>query len=87
MPAKCIVQETVQFNGQFGCSMREIEGVQVSTDKGGSVRVFPQDQLEEPKLRTSQSVLENAKSALRITRLQMCSGTCAGCTNKEQYFA
>ena len=64
LPAKCIVQETIQFNGQFGCSMCEIEGVQVQTDKGGSVRVFPQNKLEEPKLRSSQSVLQNAKSAL-----------------------
>ena len=45
LPAKCMVQETVQFNGYFGCSCCEKEGENVSTSKKGSTVVFPQETL------------------------------------------
>eukprot|EP00111_Clytia_hemisphaerica_P021545 TCONS_00063373-protein len=41
LPAKCLVQETVQFNGYFGCSCCEIKGQNVSTSKNGSKIAFP----------------------------------------------
>ena len=49
--------------------MCEIEGTQLSTEKGGSVRVFPQYQMEEFQLRTPQRVVQQAKDALTTNEI------------------
>jgi hypothetical protein len=65
LPAKCIVQEFVQFNGQFGCSFCEEGGKLLTTERGGHVRVFPKVSLmENAPLRTKQRVVAQALVAL-----------------------
>lgn len=65
LPAKCIIQDTIQFNGRYGCGFCEEEGKSISTDKGGHVMVFPKTDLElfAPS-RTQESVIAQATIAL-----------------------
>ena len=65
LPAKCVIQETVQYNGKYGCSFCEEEGKIVTTQRGGHVRVFPKSSLtEDANLRTKERVLAQALVAL-----------------------
>lgn len=41
LPAKCLVMNMVQFNGEYGCSKCLQPGSTVRTDKGGHVHVYP----------------------------------------------
>ena len=65
LPAKCLVCNTVQFNGFYGCSKCKQPGESVRTDKGGTVLCFPFSQ-NNPKgpERTHQSTIEDAKQAV-----------------------
>uniref|UniRef100_A0A7M5XKP2 Uncharacterized protein n=1 Tax=Clytia hemisphaerica TaxID=252671 RepID=A0A7M5XKP2_9CNID len=49
LPAKCLVQETVQFNGYHGCSCCEIEGEAVASNV---VFPFVENQEQRSQLRT-----------------------------------
>ena len=40
-PARAIIRNVKQFNGQFGCDWCEFEGVAVSTAGGPPVRYYP----------------------------------------------
>ena len=65
LPAKCLIQEMVQFNGAFGCSFCEVPGKSLKTDNGGHVMVFPQATLTEKAfLRTNVRVMAQAMVAL-----------------------
>lgn len=65
LPAKCIIQEMVQFNGRYGCSFCEDEGENFKTDGGGNVRVFPKnDLLLNASLRTKERVISQSIVAL-----------------------
>ena len=41
LPAKALVQNFVQYNGEYGCGFCEQPGRSLRTDNGGTVRVFP----------------------------------------------
>jgi hypothetical protein len=73
LPAKCLICNTVQFNGFYGCSKRKQPGESVRTDKGGTVLSFPFSQ-ENPKgpEHTHQGTIEDAKQAM-LTK-QPCHG-------------
>lgn len=65
LPAKCIIQETIQFNGEFGCSFCEDPGEGLKTKKGGNVRVFPlKNVCHDATLRTEERVKAQAMIAL-----------------------
>ena len=65
LPAKCIVQETVQFNGGWGCGTCEDQGKNVTTDKGGNVRVFPLENINLcPRERNKTRMLAHSLLAL-----------------------
>ena len=65
LPAKCIIQETVQFNGEIGCSFCEDPGLSLRTVKGGNVRVFPLKSLQKMlTLRSKERVMAQAMTAL-----------------------
>ena len=61
--AKCLVQETVQFNGYFGCSCCEIPGKNVSTAKNGTKVAFPPEN-KDIELRNWKKTLAQASVAL-----------------------
>ncbi|CAB4023065.1 Hypothetical predicted protein [Paramuricea clavata] len=65
LPAKCLVCNTVQFNGFYGCSECKQPGESVRTDKGGTVLSFPFSQ-NNPKgpPRMHQGTIEDAKEAV-----------------------
>ena len=65
LPAKCLVQEMIQFNGEFGCSVCEIQGQSLETDIGGTVRVFPKHEPEPDEfLRNERRTIARALIAL-----------------------
>ena len=65
LPAKCIIQEMVQFNGRYGCSFCEDEGINIKTDGGGNVRVFPKNDIVLSACpRTKERVISQAIVAL-----------------------
>ena len=69
LPAKCLVCNTVQFNGFYGCSKCKQPGESVRTDKGGTVLSFPFSQ-NNPKgpPRTHQGNIEDAKEAVLMKK-------------------
>lgn len=64
LPAKALVLNTVQFNGQFGCLKCEQPGKTVKTGERGHVHTFP-FQNTDPKgpSRTHKKFVDNAKMA------------------------
>lgn len=68
-PARCAVQNMVQFNGFFGCGTCYIRGQSVENLKGTRTFVYKFDTSEEnmqrghPPLRTHQEVIQHAKLA------------------------
>eukprot|EP00111_Clytia_hemisphaerica_P021910 TCONS_00064415-protein len=66
LPAKCLAQEMVQFNGYFGCSFCEIKGEQATSNgkKKGSKTVFPLNKDCIPKLRQEDRTIVQAILAL-----------------------
>ena len=66
LPAKCLVQEMIQYNGEFGCSVCEIQGESHETERGGNVRVFPkhEPQADAEFLRTEKRTIAQAFVAL-----------------------
>ncbi|XP_066921278.1 uncharacterized protein [Clytia hemisphaerica] len=69
LPAKCLVQETVQFNGYYGCSCCEIEGEPIMKLKGTkyvktSTIVFPMKTMELPSKRTKEKTIAQAMVSL-----------------------
>lgn len=67
--AKCLVQETVQFNGYYGCSCCEIEGEPIMKLKGTkyvktSTIVFPMKTMELPSKRTKEKTIAQAMVSL-----------------------
>ena len=65
LPAKCMVCNSVQFNGRYGCSKCKQPGESVRTEKGGTVLTFPfkNDDPKGPE-RTHQETIEDAKQAV-----------------------
>jgi hypothetical protein len=49
LPAKCMVCNSVQFNGRYGCSKCKQPGESVRTEKGGTVLTFPFDPMTTQK--------------------------------------
>ena len=41
LPTKALVQNFVQYNGEYGCGFCEQTGKSSQTENGGTVRVFP----------------------------------------------
>ena len=64
LPAKALVLNTVQYNGQFGCQKCEQPGQTVKTGERGHVHAFP-FQKTDPKgpPRTHKGFVDNAKMA------------------------
>ena len=60
LPAKCMVYNTKQFNGYFGCHNCEIEGTSVKKGKG-NVMVFPHADAIKAIKRTHDSYLADAQ--------------------------
>lgn len=48
LPGKALVQNFVQYNGEYGCGYCEQPGRSLRTENGGNVRVFPY-QVDNPK--------------------------------------
>ena len=66
LPAKCLVQEMIQYNGEYGCSMCESPGEPLTTDAGGHVRVFPKHHPgpENEAIRTHEKTIAQAEVCL-----------------------
>lgn len=43
LPAKCLVLNTIQFNGNFGCNKCLQPGISYKTSGGGNVHIYPYD--------------------------------------------
>ena len=63
LPAKCLVQETIQFNGEYGCSFCEIPGKTVATGKGHTKAFARREMNDLHEGRTHERVCEQAKEA------------------------
>lgn len=48
LPARCMVSNSMQFNGEYGCWFCLQPGQNYTTNKGGHVRIFP-FQANDPK--------------------------------------
>lgn len=66
--ARCVIQNSIQFNGEFGCSYCEQKGTQHKISSGGSVRVYPfiETNVDEPK-RTHDKNLQYGQLAEKIS--------------------
>ena len=64
MPAKCMVCNSTQFNGFYGCLKCKQPGCNVKTSKGGNVHAFPFN-LSDPTgpARTHEQTREGARQA------------------------
>ncbi|XP_028407832.1 uncharacterized protein LOC114530409 [Dendronephthya gigantea] len=73
LPAKCMVCNSIQFNGQYGCLKCKQAGETFRTEKGGIVHSYPfkQDNPKGPE-RTHEETLEHAKQA--VTDGKPCNG-------------
>lgn len=63
LPARALVCNSTQFNGQFGCWKCLQPGGTVSTEKGGRVHAFQFSDYDKENVRTSQEVLRDAVNA------------------------
>ena len=66
LPAKALVQNFIQFNGQYGCGFCEQRGEIVATEKGGNVTTFPfmMNDPEGPR-RTQHKCIMEAQKVIR----------------------
>ena len=65
LPARAIITEMVQYNGNFGCGLGEEQGCSAETEKGGTVHVYPLKSLtEKAQIRTKECVLAQSWLAL-----------------------
>ena len=66
LPARCLVCNSMQYNGEYGCWKCLQPGKTVKTGQRGHARAFPFNE-EDPKgpLRTNELALRDAKEALR----------------------
>lgn len=64
LPAKAVVLNMAQFNGEYGCTKCLQSGERIATSRGGSVRVFPY-QVRDPMgpIRSHSTISEDAKVA------------------------
>lgn len=77
LPARAMVQNFIQFNGQYGCCYCKQPGTTVPTEKGGHVHTFPYvHQSPKGPPRTQQAFIQDARKAVK-THSVVC--TCAGC--------
>jgi hypothetical protein len=67
--ARCVIQNSIQFNGEFGCSYCEQKGKQHKLSTGGSVRVYPflENNFDESR-RTHDKNLQYGQMAERISK-------------------
>ncbi|VDI58923.1 Hypothetical predicted protein [Mytilus galloprovincialis] len=66
LPAKSIVMNCNQFNGQYSCLRCMHSGETYRTSKGGTVRTFPYNSSEpDPEKRTTQECINNAVTAIQ----------------------
>ena len=65
LPARCLVCNSMQYNGEYGCWKCLQPGKTVKTGQRGHARTFPFNE-EDPKgpLRTKELTLQHAKEAL-----------------------
>ena len=65
LPARCLVCNSMQYNGEYGCWKCLQAGQTVKTGPNGHVRAFPFKHVD-PKgpLRTNEMTLEHAKEAM-----------------------
>ena len=77
LPAKCLLTNTVQFNGHCGCSKCLQVGISTGTSKGGHVHVYPFDP-NNPKgpERTHQGMTDDAKLAMSNNPVNGVKGPC-----------
>ena len=87
LPARAIVTEMVQYNGNFGCGLCEDQGCSAETDKGGTVHVYPLKNLTgKPQIRTKERVLAQSWIALE-TKLPVSYVFChCFCKIKSKFF-
>ena len=65
LPAKCLVCNTVQFNGFYGCCKCKSPGRTVKTSARGHMHVFPFNEANvKGEKRTSTGFMEDAKDAV-----------------------
>lgn len=66
LPAKSLIMNCNQFNGQYSCLRCLHSGTTTRTVKGGTIRTFPYDSSEpEPLKRTSQGCINDAVEAIQ----------------------
>ena len=72
LPAKCLVSNSIQFNGKYGCWYCLQPGKTFHTDKGGHCHVFPyQNYNPTGPSRTRSSVEEDVTET--VIKIQACS--------------
>jgi len=66
LPARCLVCNSVQFNGFYGCLRCRQAGKSLKTRKGGHVHVYPFNE-EDPSgpVRTKMGIMRDAKQAVQ----------------------
>ena len=66
LPARCLVCNSIQFNGFYGCLRCRQPGKSVRTGKGGHVHVYPFNE-NDPcgPLRTKTGIMADAKQAVQ----------------------
>ena len=66
LPARCLVCNSIQFNGFYGCLRCRQPGKSVRTGKGGHVYVYPFNE-NDPcgPLRTKTGIMADAKQAVQ----------------------
>jgi hypothetical protein len=75
-PARCLVQDFIQFNGYFGCPTCTIQGKPVPTSVRGSTHAYPFD--VSPGNATGHAPLRNHQETEEIAR----SVEQSGCTDR-----
>lgn len=66
LPARCLVCNSVQFNGFYGCLRCRQPGKSLKTKKGGHVHVYPFNE-EDPSgpVRTKMGIMRDAQQAVQ----------------------
>lgn len=76
-PARCAVQNMVQFNGYYGCGTCYIRGQSVNNLKGTRTHAYPFDGSQEhllkghPEVRTSMETMKHAEYAEELKKPHM----------------
>jgi hypothetical protein len=70
LPARALIQNFIQFNGEYGCSFCEQPGESYHTGKGGTVHIFPfnHDSPAGPS-RTKARCIQHAKDAINENKV------------------